>query len=61
MPALTDMIKLRREVESFQRGFKSGKLTDLKPAERRSIKADLDWCVQSLDELRNQLAGLSDK
>jgi hypothetical protein len=58
VPATTiEMGRLKRVIDEAVRGITADLSSKAKPsqAERQSLRADIDSCIQKLDELRSQL------
>jgi hypothetical protein len=58
MPVGTEMARLRRSIEELAAGVEADLRSrrGLGPADRRSLRSEIEECVQLLDELRNRLA-----
>jgi hypothetical protein len=61
MPAGTEMARLKRNIEALAEAIrldlKPGSKTPMTPAERRTLRSELQSCMQSLDELGSRLSG----
>ena len=59
MPAAAEMAKLKREVEALRAAIdldlRPNSRTAMSPKDRRSIKSEIEACIQDLDELRTRL------
>ena len=57
MQASADVARLKREIAALRevasrpRGSKAA----LEPADRRRLRAEVEWCVQQLDDIRSSL------
>ena len=61
MPAVTELARLKRDiatlVEAVAADIRPGSKSPMSSLQRRSMRAELEDCMQQLDELRNRLAG----
>jgi hypothetical protein len=58
MAAVSEMAKLRRDVEALRAAvdldLRPGSKTAMSPKDRRGIKSEIEQCIQELDELRTR-------
>ncbi len=52
-----DMAKLTREIDALEELVAVALRSRLKDTDRRALRAEIEICVQRLDELRNRLTG----
>jgi len=61
MPAVNEMARLKRDVEALVQAvnldLRPGSKSPMPQGERRSLRSEIETCMQSLDELRNRLTG----
>lgn len=59
MPGSTEIAKLKRAITDLTRAIEASvrSKAPLSPSERMAIKAEIEACMQTLDELRTGLAG----
>ena len=61
MPAVSEMAKVKRDVEALRAAvdldLRPNSKTAMSPKDRRSIKSEIEQCIQELDELRTRLTG----
>lgn len=59
MPAINEMVRLKREVEALKGALeldlRPGSRTAMTPVQRRSMRSEIETCIQQLDELRTRL------
>ncbi|MDB5538837.1 MAG: hypothetical protein JWQ89_564 [Devosia sp.] len=59
MQATSEMAKLRREIATLREivgQTRPGSKTPMSPAEKRTLKSEIERCILELDELRARLA-----
>lgn len=61
MPAATDILRVRRSIDelvaSVALDLRPGSKTAMTPIQRRALKAEIESCMQALDELNARLSG----
>jgi hypothetical protein len=61
MPALSEMTRIKREIDALaqivQASLKPGAKAPMSQQARRTLRSDIEQCMQRLDELRTTLAG----
>jgi hypothetical protein len=61
MLAVSELEKLRRDVAELSHvidiNLRPGSKSSVTEKDRRSVKAEIDRCIQVLDELRDKLSG----
>lgn len=61
MAAVNEMARLKREVEALaaavELDLRPNSKTAMSAAQRRSLRSEIEHCVQRLDELRSRLSG----
>lgn len=60
MAGSSEIAKLRREIEvlvQLVRQDRPGAKATMTAKDRRALKAEIEWCIQELDELRTRLTG----
>ena len=61
MPAITEMARLKRDlatlVEAIAADLRPGSKSPMSSVQKRTMRAEIEECMQTLDELRSRLAG----
>ncbi|HEV7275217.1 MAG TPA: hypothetical protein VGN80_02915 [Devosiaceae bacterium] len=61
MPAINEAERLRRDVQSLvdavDLGLRPGSKSPMTAKEQRAVRAEIEACMQRLDELRARLTG----
>ncbi len=61
MAAATEMVRLRREIETLtevvNQALRPGAKPGMSPSQRRALKSEIQDCMQQLDELGTRLSG----
>jgi hypothetical protein len=59
MPAVTEVARLRRDVEELRKlvdvDLRTTGRSAMTAAQKRTIKSEIEWCIQELDDLRSRL------
>ncbi len=61
MPAVTEMARVRRDIDALvdaaDLDLRPGSKTPMRPSAKQALRAEIEHCMQALDELRNRLTG----
>jgi hypothetical protein len=57
MAGVADVTRLNREIDELEERVGAALRAKVPGIERRSLRAEIERCMQRLDELRNRLGG----
>jgi hypothetical protein len=57
MASLGDVAKLKRDIVELEEQISVALRGKMRDTDRRSLRSEIEVCMQRLDELRNRLAG----